>query len=313
MDDLGRTATEVEDGRTLQFFAFRGHFITNPPNWITWDDVTRAAAAPASAPESQDVDDADVLETADDWPADTWIRITGDDERVPISHAQAELGVTWDTTGVAQGTYVLGAYTWDPARNAWSVRWGAIRVVDDASDLTGAPPSIFFPDEPGLALKVGESHVMALCVAAMEGSTVTASYAVLEGALEPTWIPWLEDEDASEGAFELKYVPDPSTANRVVRLKAEITDPQGRAYTAYSPPITVVPEAAGEDDDNGGDDETETDSDSGQGGGGGCYVHPSRPPTLPLAWCVLMWVVLHRTAPARRPTDRCKTRIRRYR
>jgi hypothetical protein len=244
-DDTERTVDELPDSRAHQFFAFsQQRFDFAPPVWITQGDLDRAEA---NGDITRTFGPNDILETSAQWPASTWVRLTPDDPRAPITMAQAAMGVDWDTTGTPPGTWLVAAYTWEPENNLWSHRFGAVRVEDPADPET-AGPTVFLPREDGLLANRGEPLVVSGCVQAPAGSTMTASWGTLEGVDEPQWVPFLEDEPVESGELTLEFVA-PAEAGATVKLQVIVTDPEGRTYVAYTPTtLAVVGEAPVEDD-----------------------------------------------------------------
>lgn len=272
-----RTPDEVDDSRTHQFFAFAVQkFEVAPPRWITQADIDRAALVdPMVVP--ADIDTEDILETTSRWSADEWVRITADDMRVPITFAQAAMGVQWDVSTVAPGTWLVKGYTWEPLVNLWSVRWTAVKVIASAAEADAAGPSvILLPDEA--QIETGVEYPVPGCVDAPTGSTLVLEYGVVEGSLEPQWQVAQADVEVTTGALELAFVPPAELAGALVQLRATITDPAGNRYVAYGPKSLPVMQGPQTDDD---------------GGGGGCRwaAHP-RPPVVALLGVVV--VVLRR-------------------
>ena len=156
-------------------------------------------------------------------------------------------------SSVAPGTWVIAAYTWEPENNLWSPRFGAVRIEDPA-DPAATGPTVFLPRADGLIANRGESLLVSGCVDAPAGSTITASWGTIAGGIhEPAWVPFLEDEPVETGALELDFVA-PAEAGATIKLRVEISDPDGRSYVAYTPTtIAVVGEVMEMDDDGGGD------------------------------------------------------------
>jgi MYXO-CTERM domain-containing protein len=275
LDDTELTDDELPDSRRHQFFAFaQQRFDFRLPLWINQSDYDRAEANGDVAQYA----DAPILESDASWPAGTWVPITPDDPRLPITMAQAAMGVDWDTTDAPPGTWLVAAYTWEPEQNLWSHRFGAVRIVDAADpDATG--PTVMLQLESSPIVNVGDAYAPTGCVEAPAGSTLTASWGLVDGALEPQWVPFVEDVPVETGPLDLELVP-PAEAVGSVKLRVEITDPEGRSYVAYSPAVIGVLGSAGDDgaEDEGGDDE-------GDGGGGGCRLGAS--PGSP-AWLALV-------------------------
>jgi hypothetical protein len=252
-DDTMLTADELPTSRTHQFFAFaQQRFDFRPPNWINMTDV-QAAIDNGDVMPAEVVSD-DVLETSSSWPASTWARITPDDMRLPITFEQAAMGVDWDTTGVAAGTWMIGVYTWEPKSNLWSWRFGAVRVIDGAASADAAGPAAFLELETGATATTCEAKVVRGCIDAAAGSTYTASYGVIAGVQEPEWIPFAEEVAVEDGELAIELVL-PSDVTGAVKVRLDVEDPEDRVYTAFSPaPIGVLASDAecGADDGDGG-------------------------------------------------------------
>jgi MYXO-CTERM domain-containing protein len=231
MDDLVKSPDEVSDGRTLQFFAFRRQFTQALPNWITQDDVDRARAAPATG--DFDVEPGEILATSSAWPTDQWARIVADDARLPISKAQAGMGVDFDTTGLDAGAWVIAGYTFDPELNAWSLRAGGIHVLD-GPDPASAPPAIFLPQDDAVA-QPGDEYSLDACVSAASGSVVTASWARFEGNVEPEWHEFATDDAVTGSTYTVQWTVPETCGSTDVKLRVEIRDPAGNTYVAYTP------------------------------------------------------------------------------
>lgn len=248
-DDTELTADELPDSRRHQWLAFsQQRFDFGFPTWVSQADLDRATD---NGDVTRPFGPEDVLESSTRWPASTWVRITPDDARLPITAEQAAMGVDWDTAGVAPGTWLVAAYTWEPENNIWSPRFGALRV-EDAADRDAAGPTVFLPRADGLIATRGEPLEVVGCVEAPAGSTVTASWGTLEGIDEPQWVPFVEDEPVESGPLRLELVA-PAEAGSTVKLRVEITDPSGRQYVAFTPTtIAVVGEAPPSDEDDGG-------------------------------------------------------------
>jgi MYXO-CTERM domain-containing protein len=250
-DDIDFTPDELPDTRRHQFFAFGPlRFDFALPNWINRDDYDRSEA---NGDFTRDYTDDDILEHSALWPAGTWQRITPDDARVPITHEQAAMGVDWDLSTTPVGTWVVATYTWEPDNNLWAYRPGAVKVVDPSDPDSGAPAAFLSFDVPE-RVTAREPQDLTGCVDAAPGSTMTASWGVLVGNDEPQWEVFLEDEPAVDGALTLPFsAPDEAAGSRV-KVRLEVTDPDGRSYVAFSPPLAVVanPNPPEEDEEEGG-------------------------------------------------------------
>ncbi len=233
-DDVDLTPDEVEDSRTHQFFAFcrARDPQTFLPRWITQADIDRAAAVGA-APDM--VDPEDVFETNTAWE-DCWFRINADDDRRPITQAQAAMGIDWDTSGVPAGTYVVEGYTWEPALNIWSPRPGVVKVVDD-TDLAASGPALAIENNEEV-LNKNEPVTIHGCVSAMEGSTVSAHWGKAEPEVE--WVPFVEGDPVSGESFAVEFLPPEELAGESAMIRVDVTDPMGRSYTHYMRELVIV-------------------------------------------------------------------------
>ncbi len=245
LEDLGpRTEDEVEDSRTHQFFAFArldyaavGTAQRLPP-WITNADIERSALVdPAVVPD--DIDPFDVLETTSRYAASDWLRITPDDARVPISNAQAAMGVDWDLTSVPPGVYTIWGYTWEPLTNLWASRPGFVKVIASASEADDVGPAIALAVD-NAEVTVGEPHAVVGCADVPAGSTVTIEWGSVLGPEEPDWSTLVVDAPIATGALALEVTLPADAVGEgpglsFVRLRATVTDPSGRQYVAHSP------------------------------------------------------------------------------
>ncbi len=279
-------AEEVDDSRRHQFLALcRDHdAVTVLPSWISFMDVAAAAAKGLVDPDEVDADD--VLTSSDVWQS-CWTRITGDDERRPISEAAASVPVLWDTTDVTPGPHVVAGYTWEPAFNRWWMRRGVVQVVD-GPDAAASPPALALTSEEE-AVAADATLPVRGCVSAMPGSTLTASWALAD---EPsTWHPFACAVAVTGESFELPFTPLPEAVKQNLLLKVEVRDPQGRRYTGHRAtllavlageatgvPVVCDEPAPAEDTtgaessdgptDAGGPQPTDADDDSAAAGGG---------------------------------------------
>ena len=260
-DDTELTADELPDSRRQQFLAFsKQRFDFAFPLFVSQADFDRAEA---NGDITREFGPEDVLETSTEWPAATWLRITPDDPRVPITAAQAAMGVDWDTSDVSPGTWLVAGYTWEPENNLWSPRFGAVRV-EDPGDPDAAGPTVFLPRADGLVADRSEPLVVSGCVQAPAGSTLTAYWGTIEGVDEPEWVPFLEDEPVESGELSLEFLA-PAAAGSTVKLRLEITDSAGRGYVAYTP-TTIAVVGTSPADGGGGEDCACTSDRPGAGG-----------------------------------------------
>ncbi len=231
---------EVEDGRTHQFFGLcREHNPYNGlPRWISHADVDAALAKDLLG--GQVLDDDDVLETNGLWEQ-CWYRITGDDERRPITFEQASQPVLWDTSDLEVGGYVIEGYTWDPPLNIWSFRTGVIKVVD-SEDLAASPPAVAVELNPTITFS-HEPVSLEVCHSTTDGSTLSAYWSI-GGVTEQEWFPFVEDEPVVGESSTVEFLPPEAAADETVVVRVTVTDPMDRETTAYAKyPIVVVAES----------------------------------------------------------------------
>lgn len=241
-EDTELTSDEVADSRRHQFLGFcRGHSRQQPlPVWLTDVDVTAAAAKALIDPAI--VDPEDVFATSTEWK-DCWFRITGDDERRPITVAEAMKPVVWDTSMLPVGAYVVAGYTWEPPFNTWSERTGVIKVIDDPDPAK---------NPPALALTNGEeivagNEVMKLtgCLDAMDGSTISGFWSLTNADTMLDWQMFASDVPVSGDSFELDFMPPPESHGEQITMKVVITDPMDRSFTAHLGTLaTILPPIA---------------------------------------------------------------------
>src|SRR5688572_15917688 len=224
-EDTEITPDEVADSRRMQFFAFCRDNTPNEylPIWITWADVMAAAEMDLVDPTT--IENDRVLETSDLWDG-CWFRLNADDARIPITYDDAAAGVDWDTLGVPAGGYTIQGYTWHPAFSLWTERPGFVKVIDGDSDAVGPAVAITMDD---FTLYRDETAVLEGCVDAMEGSTLTAYWAV--SAADPEWTP-IMDETIEGTSFEIAFaVPDDLVGTSAL-FRIDVTDPMDRTSTA---------------------------------------------------------------------------------
>jgi len=284
-DDVDLTPEELPDSRQMQFFALRQvPFDYTLPTYITQSDLDRAEA---NGDNTRMYGASDVLESSSAWPAGSWVAITPSDARVPITIEQAAMGIEWSTATSDTGAWVVAAYTWEPENNLWSFRLGVVRLVDPADPDSAGPAAFINAGLQAAPAEIGEPYPVEACVAAPAGSTVTASYGILEGVDEPTWVPFAEDEVVQGDTHSVDLLAPGEASGKSVKVRFEVTDPAGRTYVTYSPyPILVFGDPSASDDDAGS-------SDDGDDDGGGCSCRaPGVGGDGPPAWWVLCAPVL---------------------
>jgi uncharacterized membrane protein YgcG len=233
-EDVGKTVDEVEDSRTHQFLAFcRQHAVQLPlPSWLSAADVADADEKGLVNPD--DLGPADIIDTSPEW-MDCMVRITADDQRRPITFAEAMKPVVWDTTGVPVGAYVINGYTYEPTFNIYSLRNGVVKVVDDP-DPAMSPPALAIRNRLDDDVIVYKDEQLRLfgCLSALDGSTVTGYWARTDGEEQTLdWQMFAEDVPVEGDEFELMYAPTEASYGLTV-FRVDITDPMDRTYSAHT-------------------------------------------------------------------------------
>ncbi len=244
MEDLRpeNAVDEVPDSRRHQFIGFcRGHSPQQPLTaWLSAADVE---AAKQVGIVDGVVEPDEILESMPEWK-DCFFRITPDDQRRPITFAEAAKPVVWDTTGLAPGAYVINGYTWEPVFNIWSVRPGVVKVIDDP-DPAASPPALAISN--GEEIKYpDEIFSFTGCVDAMDGSTVTGYYAVTGDGDVLDWKSFAADTPVDGDSFELQLMPPVEAVGQQMAIKVEITDPMDRTYTAHMRELAAVLDGSGD-------------------------------------------------------------------
>lgn len=297
-DDTMLTPEELADSRTMQFLAIaEQRWDFKLPMFINQGDYDRSLA---NGDITMMFTDDDIFANTTLWSPESWVRITPDDARVPITMAQAEMGFDWDVTDVNVGTWMVSAYTFEPELNLWSFRFGAVRIVDSSAPDQRPGPSVFLQDADTLTANVGETYTIPGCIHADAGSTYAVSYGVIEGIDEPSWIELFADAPVVNGDIRVDFDPPAELASASVKIRIDVQDAMGGSYTAYSPSRIDIAcsEGCGEESSGGfetdtgdatssdestgtttGDDDGE-ENDEGGGfgfGGGGCRTTDPSP------------------------------------
>jgi|GEM_PF-690742 len=250
---------EVADSRRHQFFAMsrQGNPQTGfPYNWISPADVQAAVDKDLISDTTVAADET--LDTSPLW-TDRFVRITPDDERLPISNESVAAGVDWDTSDVPAGAYMIWGYTWEPAFNIWSQRIGNVVVVHDGDpDAVGPAAALVIEDIEDLVVYSDQAAILQGCVHALPGTTVTGYFSETPGNgapddWQPTWVPFAEDVAVDGDTFELEFVTGDGHATPSLLVQLVFTDPQGRSYEAHLPElISWLPGSEGGCDSDGG-------------------------------------------------------------
>lgn len=237
-EDVDATPDEVVDSRRHQFLAFcRGANVQEPyPTWITWKDVDAAEAQGLATP---GLSDADVLETSPAWK-DCFVRITGDDQRRPITFAAAMKGVSWDLAGVAAGPYLIHGYTWEPAFNAYWPTTGYVQVIDGPDRSMALPGlGIYYGDDGSGIVWADQALKIRGCPYALPDSKITAYWSQ---PMPIAWVPFVTDLVIDgESEFEVEFVPPPEAASGIrAMFRLDLVDPMGREFSAHVANLATV-------------------------------------------------------------------------
>jgi len=278
-EDEAPTEDEPPDSHTHQFLAFcRDRDLLEPlPNWISQADVDTASDYGLVTGE---VEASELLAANPDW-AGCWSRILADEERRPITAEAAAEPVSWDTSMLAAGTYVIEGYTYEPPLNLWAPHPGVFKIVDDPDPAASGPAAAL--DFPEATKFVGSSVELSGCVDAMDGARMTLSWARYETAPGPRgetpmpssaaleWEVLDADLPVENGAFSRPWVVPESAAGTTVLIKLDVVDPMGRSWTAHALNRIGVISIDGDGGTEGGETgETGAGLDEVGGGAEGC-------------------------------------------
>jgi hypothetical protein len=238
----------VSDAKTHQFFAFSSaihnaalqieaysfdatrapHVI---PEWISVDDVMRAAQAAPGAQGvvfSESTVPADTVLENDGALAGLWRPITFVTQRVPITMAQASRGATWDLTAVPGGLYTVAGYVFSPPYNGWSLRPGLVKVLDGGLE----PPALVIEPINEFVFQY-QGRRVGLCANVPNATRLTASFRVVS---QPgsEWTPFVLDQPVSSGRSELCFRAPAGVAGEI-RMRFDLRTPDGTSASFYSP------------------------------------------------------------------------------
>lgn len=270
-EDTDLTPEEFADSRTHQFVAFcRNHSAQEPlPTWLSWQDLgTWNTWLMTQGINPLELGDDDVLETHSIYK-DCFVRITADDARRPITFAEVDKGVDWDTTGLPAGPYIIQGYTWEPGINIWSKRPGVVHVVD-GPDLGAVGPAAALTNDLDYLFE-GDTLELQGCVRAMPGSTLSGYWSLTTGAALD-WLPFAQGVPLAGESIVLPFTPPLEAIEETIALRVDVTDPMQRTFAAYPMALVVVlPKDAGTTTNCGDsgsflDGQTCGDSESGTGG-----------------------------------------------
>ncbi len=226
--DVGTTPDEPPGSRHMQFFA-TCHDLQRGSAMPTWISRAEADAAALVDPTVVAPEPDDVLDEAEAW-TDCFVPIVDADERLAISCEATADGVTWDTTGVPAGAYVVWGYTYEGGKSLWSRRPGIVHVVDDAAS---DPPAVAIASPAAFGEMHAESGlVVEGCAAGAPGTTLTLSWSTTALLGDDPEGPWTVFAELAAGPFAEPFMPPAEALHAGIVFRAEVIDPQGRSFVA---------------------------------------------------------------------------------
>src|SRR5690606_38313395 len=228
IEDTALTPDELPDSRSHQFVALcRVRPLSGLlPVWITRDDVERSAAI--GLIESADLGPEAILDESPSW-SECFVRITADDDRRPITFAQAALGVDWDTREIPAGVWSIAGHTFEPPFNLWRDRPGFVKIVDDRADPEQDLPALaLLGDEQ--VFEPGDPIELDACVDVLEPATIRLEWAEFAPTLD--WRPLTELAIDDDGPLRLEFAAPPDAADRELLVRARLTDALARELVA---------------------------------------------------------------------------------
>lgn len=240
-EDTQLTEDELPDSRRFQFFALCRD--TNQgweplPNWVSTDDAQRSLSHDPPIIEELPAP-ADVLETSEAW-SDCAYPINGAQERIPITCAALDGGVTWDASSVPAGNYVLRGYTFEPDLNRWAVRAGVVQVRDGGNPLPVA--SLTTPAVSDLKMSREQGFPIRGCMDGPAGTTVTLSWAsVLDLEVDdPSDWHDFATLDAAQAMIEVDFAAEGADDYDLLAIRARAQAPDGASWDGYAPGTLIV-------------------------------------------------------------------------
>jgi hypothetical protein len=267
-EDTQLSSDEFEDSRRHQFLGFCRQWPAGrpPPRYVSVADLERAVMAEFETADMLDDPEA-TLETSAIW-AGCWTRITPDDDRRPITYAEAADPVVWDLATIDAGTWLIAGYTWEPPYNLWSRAPWVLRVVDEpvpidpqaAVSLADTTDNVYYDEVLDLPI----------CVDAAPGSTLTLEWA----PSKPDVLEWSALDGPTELTLEgpmeltLPFAPPPESFGLTIVVRARVEQLAGAAYEGHAlSPIIVFAPPSDPDDSGDADSGESSESDSGDGSG----------------------------------------------
>jgi MYXO-CTERM domain-containing protein len=243
-EDTDVTPDEVPDSRRHQFVAFcKNHSPQEPlPTWLSEKDVLAAAMTDPPLHDVEDVPPDDIMEVNPDYK-DCFVRILADEERRPITFAEAMKGVDWDTTGLPAGPYIIEGYTWEPVFNVWYKRHGVVHVVD-GPDLAAVAPAAALMNVEDYMFG-NDTLTLQGCARALPGSKLTG-YWSLTGETTLDWKTFAVDVPLDGEAISLAFDPPIEAVGETITLRVDVTDPMQRTFSTFAYHVISVLPGSGE-------------------------------------------------------------------
>lgn len=245
-EDVGMTADEAPGSRRMQFFATCRDRLPHEtmPTWITRADALAAAVVDPSVG-SPPPDD--VLEESPAWRGPGHggngtpcvIPINAASDRMPITCEATADGISWDTTGVPPGAYVIWGYTYEGARSVWRRRPGIVRVTSGSS----ASPAVAF-SSPAAEGQMSEGAGLMLqgCAAGGPDASLTLSWTTRAALAEDPDAAWIEIDRVAAGDFEVPFVPPESARYEAIVFRAQVDDASGAVFVFHADRhVTALP------------------------------------------------------------------------
>ena len=245
-EDVGMTVDEAPGSRRMQFFAMCRDRSPDEtmPTWITRTDALEAAVVDPSVSTPPP---ADVLEESPAWNGPGHggsgtpcvIPINPASDRMPITCEATADGITWDTTGVPPGAYVLWGYTYEGARSVWRRHPGIVRITRGSS----ASPAVAFssPTAQG-QMTEGAGLVLQGCAAGAADAALTLSWATMGALAEDPHAAWTEIDRVAAGQFEVPFVPPESARYEAIVFRGQVDDASGAAFVFHADQyVTALP------------------------------------------------------------------------
>lgn len=245
-EDVGMTADEAPGSRRMQFFATCRDRLPREamPTWITRADALATAIVDPSviSPPPDDV-----LEESPAWNGPGHggngtpcvIPINAADDRMPVTCEATADGITWDTTDVPPGAYVIWGYTYEGVRSVWRRRPGIVRVTSGSS----TPPAVAF-SSPAAEGQMSEGTGLMLqgCAAGRPDASLTLSWSTLAALAKEPVAAWTEIDQVAAGGFEVPFAPPEAARYEAIVFRAQVDDTSGTAFVFYADQhVTALP------------------------------------------------------------------------